>query len=98
MYVDVDLSRQILYTQMMLPLKVSMLSEKISTTYLEVSNKYILPAQRCVKLILRPMSYSSSRRVNRAVGGMMQFSEDTSPEGRAKLQGSLCHINDVVVS
>ena len=41
-----DLARQLIYTQMMLPLKVSMLSEKISTVYLEVSDKYILPAQR----------------------------------------------------
>lgn len=43
-----DLARQLIYTQMMLPLKVSMLSEKIATVYLEVSDKYILPAQRYV--------------------------------------------------
>ncbi|KAI0804810.1 hypothetical protein BC629DRAFT_1580916 [Irpex lacteus] len=41
-----DLARQLIYTQMMLPLKVSMLSEKIATVYLEVSDRYIMPAQR----------------------------------------------------
>ncbi|KAK7694431.1 hypothetical protein QCA50_001617 [Cerrena zonata] len=65
-----DLARQLIYTQMMLPLKVSMLSEKIATVYLEVSSKYIMPAQR-------------------SVGGMMEFSDDTSKEGREALRASL---------
>ncbi|KAI0339038.1 hypothetical protein BDW22DRAFT_1361941 [Trametopsis cervina] len=43
-----DLSRQLIYAQMMLPLRVSMLAEKISAVYLEVSDKYIMPAQRSV--------------------------------------------------
>ncbi|KAI0804724.1 hypothetical protein BC629DRAFT_1590958 [Irpex lacteus] len=65
-----DLARQLIYTQMMVPLKVSMLSEKIATVYLEVSNRYILPAQR-------------------SVGGMMEFSDDTSEKGKAALKASL---------
>ncbi|KAK7054715.1 hypothetical protein VNI00_003178 [Paramarasmius palmivorus] len=64
------LARQLVYTQMMLPLRVSMLAEKISTTYLTVSDRYILPAQR-------------------SVGGMMQFSDDTSEQGRAALRAKL---------
>ncbi|KAF8647344.1 hypothetical protein AX16_006806 [Volvariella volvacea WC 439] len=64
------LARQLIYTQMMLPLRVSMLSEKIATTYLTVSELYILPAQR-------------------SVGNMMQFSEDTSEQGKAALRAKL---------
>ncbi|KAI0683167.1 hypothetical protein BC835DRAFT_1473001 [Cytidiella melzeri] len=65
-----DLARQLIYTQMMVPLKVSMLSEKIATVYLEVSNNYILPAQR-------------------SIGSMLEFTDDTSEAGRAKLKASL---------
>ncbi|KAK7444518.1 hypothetical protein VKT23_015196 [Stygiomarasmius scandens] len=64
------LARQLIYTQMMLPIRVSMLSEKIATTYLTVSDRYILPAQR-------------------SVGNMMQFSDDTSEQGRAALKAKL---------
>lgn len=46
-----DFARQLIYTQMMVPLKVSMLSEKIATVYLEVSDKHIMPAQRCVSYV-----------------------------------------------
>jgi len=35
-----------MYAQMMGPLKVSMLAERISRTYLRVSDLYIMPAQR----------------------------------------------------
>jgi hypothetical protein len=35
-----------MYAQMMGPLKVSMLAERISATYLRVSDLYIMPAQR----------------------------------------------------
>jgi hypothetical protein len=72
----------------MVPLKVSMLSEKISTVYLEVSNKFILPAQRHVQDV-----FSQDFETNfdcRSVGGMMEFSDDTSEEGRKKLQGKGC--------
>ncbi|KAI0701082.1 hypothetical protein BC835DRAFT_1265443, partial [Cytidiella melzeri] len=65
-----NLARQLIYTQMMVPLKVSMLSEKIATVYLNVSTNYILPAQR-------------------SVGSMLEFTEDTSEAGRAKLKASL---------
>ncbi|KAI0701085.1 hypothetical protein BC835DRAFT_1442546 [Cytidiella melzeri] len=65
-----DLARQLIYTQMMVPFKVSMLSEKIATVYLDVSTNYILPAQR-------------------SVGSMIEFTEDTSDTGRAKLRASL---------
>ncbi|KAK7016404.1 hypothetical protein VNI00_018913 [Paramarasmius palmivorus] len=41
-------SRNLIYNQMMLPLRVSMLSQKIAATYLDVSANYILPAQRNV--------------------------------------------------
>ena len=42
-----DLSRQLIYSQMMVPLKVSVLSQKIAEAYLHVSNEFIMPAQRC---------------------------------------------------
>ena len=41
-----------MYAQMMGPLKVSMLAERISQTYLRVSELYIMPAQRCVSFAL----------------------------------------------
>lgn len=39
-----------MYAQMMGPLKVSMLAERISQTYLRVSDLYIMPAQRSESL------------------------------------------------
>ncbi|KAJ6530562.1 hypothetical protein B0H19DRAFT_1273572 [Mycena capillaripes] len=36
----------LIYRQVMTPLKVSMLATKISTVYCEISTDYILPAQR----------------------------------------------------
>lgn len=41
-----DFTRQLIYTQMMMPLKISMLAEKISATYMKVSTKYIMPSLR----------------------------------------------------
>ena len=50
-----DLSRQMIYSQMMVPLKVSTLSKKIAETYLRVSREFIMPAQRLVAFdLLRP--------------------------------------------
>jgi hypothetical protein len=72
--------------QMMLPLKVSMLSEKIAVVYLEVSEKYIMPAQRFVFDTLT-LQHSLIIFGHRRVGGMMKFSNDTTEEGRAKLKG-----------
>jgi len=43
-----DLAKQIIYIQMLVPLKVSILCEKIAGTYLRVSRQYIMPAQRTV--------------------------------------------------
>lgn len=74
---------------MMLPLKVSMLSEKIATVYLEVSNKYIMPAQRCVPASPNSNGKTNVDRIFRSVGGMMEFSDDTSEAGRAALKGML---------
>ncbi|EMD39269.1 hypothetical protein CERSUDRAFT_122690 [Gelatoporia subvermispora B] len=48
-----NVTRQLIYTQMMVPLKVSMLTDKIAGTYLNVSNLYILPAQRHVGNMLQ---------------------------------------------
>jgi hypothetical protein len=42
----IDLAKQIIYVQMTVPLKVSLLCEKIASTYLRVSHQYIMPAQR----------------------------------------------------
>jgi hypothetical protein len=72
----------------MVPLKVSMLSEKISTVYLEVSNKFIMPAQRYVQDAF-PQGFETDFDC-RSVGSMMEFSDDTSEEGRKKLQGKGC--------
>jgi len=43
-----DLAKQIIYIQMLVPLKVSILCEKVAGTYLSVSRQYIMPAQRTV--------------------------------------------------
>jgi hypothetical protein len=42
------IARQILYSHLMLPLKVGTLVKKISSAYLDLSNNYIMPAQRYV--------------------------------------------------
>lgn len=55
---------------MMVPLKVCTLTEQIAITYLAVSDKYIMPAQR-------------------KVGTMMEFSKDSSEEGKKNLIPSL---------
>ena len=41
-----DLAKQIIYIQMTVPLKVSILCEKVAGTYLTVSRQHIMPAQR----------------------------------------------------
>jgi hypothetical protein len=48
-----DWTRHAMYAQMMGPLKVSMLAERISRTYLRVSDLYIMPAQREVGHLLQ---------------------------------------------
>ncbi|KAF8137146.1 hypothetical protein EV363DRAFT_1534747 [Boletus edulis] len=48
-----DWARHAMYAQMMGPLKVSMLAERISGTYLRVSDLYIMPAQREVGHLLQ---------------------------------------------
>jgi len=48
-----DWARHAMYAQMMGPLKVSMLAERISATYLRVSDLYIMPAQREVGHLLQ---------------------------------------------
>ncbi|KAI9458447.1 hypothetical protein HD554DRAFT_1710139 [Boletus coccyginus] len=48
-----DWARHAMYAQMMGPLKVSMLAERISQTYLRVSDLYIMPAQREVGHLLQ---------------------------------------------
>ncbi|KAG9043595.1 hypothetical protein FS837_009341 [Tulasnella sp. UAMH 9824] len=45
--------RQMIYTQLMVPMKVSMLSQKISNAYLNVSDQHILPAQRNIGQMLQ---------------------------------------------
>lgn len=50
-----DITRQLIYTQMMVPLKVSVLSEKIASAYLDVSTSFILPAQEYVASPLRAL-------------------------------------------
>jgi len=47
-----DVTRQLIYSQMMVPLKVSVIAVKIASTYLEVSNGYIMPAQKTVGKML----------------------------------------------
>ncbi|KAF7340559.1 hypothetical protein MSAN_02127400 [Mycena sanguinolenta] len=53
-------TRDLIYRQMMMPLKVSYLSTSISTVYLAVSNDYILPAQRQVGTMLQFPASSSA--------------------------------------
>ncbi|KAG9311531.1 hypothetical protein JVU11DRAFT_7735 [Chiua virens] len=48
-----DWARHAMYAQMMGPLKVSMLAERISRTYMRVSDLYIMPAQRQVGHLLQ---------------------------------------------
>ncbi|KAI9454487.1 hypothetical protein BJY52DRAFT_1391432 [Lactarius psammicola] len=65
-----DFTRDLIYRECMTSLKVAMLSTKVSSVYVQVSTKYILPAQR-------------------RVAEMLEFAEDSSPEGRRKLLDSL---------
>ncbi|KAH8982080.1 hypothetical protein EDB92DRAFT_1952575 [Lactarius akahatsu] len=65
-----DFTRDLIYRECMTSLKVAILSTKVSSVYVEVSTKYILPAQR-------------------RVAEMLEFAEDSSPEGRRKLLDSL---------
>ncbi|KAF7340560.1 hypothetical protein MSAN_02127500 [Mycena sanguinolenta] len=59
-----NFTRDLIYRQMMMPLKVSYLSTSISTVYLAVSNDYILPAQRQVGSMLQfPASSSAADKV-----------------------------------
>ncbi|EIN05300.1 hypothetical protein PUNSTDRAFT_137982 [Punctularia strigosozonata HHB-11173 SS5] len=46
-------TRQMIYSQMTVPLKVSMLAEKVASTYLDVSTQFIMPAQRQVGNMLQ---------------------------------------------
>ncbi|KAF7340576.1 hypothetical protein MSAN_02129100 [Mycena sanguinolenta] len=55
-----NFTRDLIYRQMMMPLKVSYLSTSISTVYLAVSNDYILPAQRQVGSMLQFPASSSA--------------------------------------
>ncbi|KAH8990377.1 hypothetical protein EDB86DRAFT_3191270 [Lactarius hatsudake] len=63
-------ARDLIYRECMTSLKVAILSTKVSSVYVQVSTKYILPAQR-------------------RVAEMLEFAEDSSPEGRRKLLDSL---------
>ncbi|KAH9021307.1 hypothetical protein EDB85DRAFT_2152510 [Lactarius pseudohatsudake] len=65
-----DFTRDLIYRECMTSLKVAILSTKVSSVYVQVSTKYILPAQR-------------------RVAEMLEFAEDSSPEGRRKLLDSL---------
>lgn len=65
-----DFTRDLIYRECMTSLKVAILSTKVSSVYVQVSSKYILPAQR-------------------RVAEMLEFAEDSSPEGRRKLLDSL---------
>jgi len=65
-----DFTRDLIYRECMTSLKVAILSTKVSSVYVQVSMKYILPAQR-------------------RVAEMLEFAEDSSPEGRRKLLDSL---------
>ncbi|KAH7884865.1 hypothetical protein F5I97DRAFT_1511093 [Phlebopus sp. FC_14] len=73
-----DWVRQAMYSQMMIPLKVSMLSERIAQTYLRVSDLYILPAQREVGHMLRFQE-------DRSESGKAQFAAKLA-EAQAKIQ------------
>jgi hypothetical protein len=48
-----DITRRIMYEQMMVPLQASMLANKVSGVYLQVHNAYIVPAQKTVSGMLR---------------------------------------------
>ncbi|CCM02017.1 uncharacterized protein FIBRA_04093 [Fibroporia radiculosa] len=48
-----DFTRNLIYNQTMMPLKVALLSTKVSSVYVEISNDYIMPAQRSVGNMLQ---------------------------------------------
>ncbi|KAI0086008.1 hypothetical protein BDY19DRAFT_908542 [Irpex rosettiformis] len=64
-----DSERQVIVQRIMLPLKISILFEKIATVYLDVSNKFIIPAQRYYAL-------------RRGVGRVIKYNGDTSKKGK----------------
>ncbi|KAF7339192.1 hypothetical protein MVEN_01996500 [Mycena venus] len=55
-------TRDLIYRQMMTPLKVSMLATRIAGVYCEVSNDYIMPAQRGVGNMLQFADSPSSQQ------------------------------------
>ncbi|KAJ7450631.1 hypothetical protein FB451DRAFT_1527301 [Mycena latifolia] len=68
-------TRDLIYRQMMTPLKVSMLATSISTVYLSISNDFILPAQRNVGNMLQ-FSDSDSAADKAALIKNLQKSQD----------------------
>jgi hypothetical protein len=68
------------------PTRVAILSTKVSSVYVQVSTKYILPAQRRVvsACILFPRTCPYVPKAE-----MLEFAVDSSPEGRKKLLDSL---------
>lgn len=70
-----DFTRQLIYTQMMMPLKISMLAEKISATYMTVSTKYIMPSLREVGQI-QSSSAGVSKEERRAYIGKLTRVKD----------------------
>lgn len=79
---SLDWTRHAMYTQMMIPLKVSMLAERISRTYLRVSDLYIMPAQRFESLVFVLLALIDGATLVREVGHLLQFQEDRSEEGK----------------
>lgn len=80
-----DLSRQLIYAQMMVPLKVSVLSQKIADSYLDVSRNFIMPAQRQIGTLMTfPTDNSPEaqeqhlRELSFAQGELKKSSEEAS--------------------
>jgi hypothetical protein len=48
-----EVTRGFIYAQMMVPLRASMLANKVAVTYLQVNEEYIVPAQKTVSGMLR---------------------------------------------
>ncbi|KAK7054727.1 hypothetical protein VNI00_003190 [Paramarasmius palmivorus] len=74
-----DFTRQLIYTQMMVPLRVGILSQKVAATYLDVSTRYILPAQRNVGSMMQFSTDSSD-----AAKAALKANLDTAQQGLQK--------------
>ncbi|KAJ6462752.1 hypothetical protein C8R47DRAFT_1157968 [Mycena vitilis] len=80
-----NFTRDTMYRQMMTPLKVAHLATEITTVYLEVSDKYILPAQRKVSTMLESVKLGGQDVLNAKLKQSQAELEETTTLASAEI-------------